>query len=814
MDIKSLEAIKVSHRRIKSTYKTNDNPTKEDKQAYKASKKVFKQAKAKFIVRASQSAIKIQSHFRRKIIQRSMASSSSPMNYEPAQPTSKATVPPTAPIGTTEPTEPTETIEKQSNDEYDMDGFIAEDDSFSDVKKPRPPTKQNETVIDDAFEDATDTDKDSDRQRQQEINAISQLKPATPPLQEQNDTINNSFEPPTERTITTTTTTTTKAPAGSAANPPTPNQPTINFELKAYHQAILKDPPMIPQPLSSSVPSSSLPKSNNHIEHLGRQLDLDLQTSMLQDTSFVDLGGTNGGKMDQKQTNDTPSWVMFGEPATLPSTAHPTTDTPATLPPTHLHLDVLHRILRLNQQAIDAMKDNYFSVAEKVFVVIHQLIETTNNLMQATQTQTTENDEHIQEINAMNTQKFLIVQISYLNNRACLCRKKKLYTNAMTFLQQALLLGRQLINRDKRLSEILPVLTNLACVASLRKRHLEAVSYAARAVLITTAIIDLTLVPKEQQIVCLFNLAAEMEHLGGKTKCMVGHVYHEAYNKSSVLLGPCHKLSVQLEQVIQLHPKTKTVENFSMAKLTATIMKMYGIRKPLRKKMHQHRPQQPQQNYMKGTNYMKSVANFYRSTTTNSSVGHKSTKQTPRRPASARRSRRSNGQTSRSNRFNQSSQQSPPQSSPQSPPQDVQDVQDVQSNQELSKNMTVHVMQVEQEKKKRKTKRKWKKERPASAAITGRKKNVPRRNENQIDRLRARPSSAPFRRRQGRKSPRHRGRRRRPVSSTSTFRLNQQHLSLEQRRQMFQASKRIRDHVEKEHSIAPAYEWPPKWYVF
>ena len=193
-----------------------------------------------------------------------------------------------------------------------------------------------------------------------------------------------------------------------------------------------------------------------------------------------------------------------------------------------------------------------------------------------------------------------------------------------------------------------------------------------------------------------------MEHLGGKTKCMVGHVYHEAYNKSSVLLGPCHKLSVQLEQVIQLHPKTKTVENFSMAKLTATIMKMYGIRKPLRKKMHQHRPQQPQQNYMKGTNYMKSVANFYRSTTTNSSVGHKSTKQTPRRPASARRSRRSNGQTSRSNRFNQSSQQSPPQSSPQSPPQDVQDVQDVQSNQELSKNMTVHVMQVEQEKKKRK----------------------------------------------------------------------------------------------------------------
>ena len=80
--------------------------------------------------------------------------------------------------------------------------------------------------------------------------------------------------------------------------------------------------------------------------------------------------------------------------------------------------------------------------------------------------------------------------------------EKKLYTNAMTFLQQALLLGRQLINRDKRLSEILPVLTNLACVASLRKRHLEAVSYAARAVLITTAIIDLTLVPKEQQIVC------------------------------------------------------------------------------------------------------------------------------------------------------------------------------------------------------------------------------------------------------------------------------------------------------------------------
>jgi hypothetical protein len=230
--------------------------------------------------------------------------------------------------------------------------------------------------------------------------------------------------------------------------------------------------------------------------------------------------------------------------------------------------------------------------------------------------------------------------------------------------------------------------------------------------------------------------------------------------------------------------------------------------------MHQHRPQQPQQNYMKGTNYMKSVANFYRSTTTNSSVRHKSTKQTPRRPASARRSRRSNGQTSRSNRFNQSSQQSPPQASPQSPPQDVQDVQDVQSNQKLSKNMTVHVMQVEQEKKKRKTKRKWKKERPASAAITGRKKDGPRRNENQIDRLRARPSSAPFRRRQGRKSPRHRGRRRRPVSSTSTLRLNQQHLSLEQRRQMFQASKRIRDHVEKEHSIAPAYEWPPKWYVF
>ena len=105
-----------------------------------------------------------------------------------------------------------------------------------------------------------------------------------------------------------------------------------------------------------------------------------------------------------------------------------------------------------------------------------------------------------------------------------------------------------------------------------------------------------------------------------------------------------------------------------MAKLTATIMKMYGIRKPLRKKMHQHRPQQPPQNYMKGTNYMKSVANFYRSTTTNSSVGHKSTKQTPRRPASARRSRRSNGQTSRSNRFNQSSQQSPPQSSQQSGP--------------------------------------------------------------------------------------------------------------------------------------------------
>ena len=153
MDIQTLEAIKDSHRRIKSTYKTNDNPTKEDKQAYKASKKVFKQAKAKFIVRASQSAIKIQSHFRRKIIQRSMASSSS-MNYEPEQST-KATVQPTASVGTTEPTEPTEPIETQSNDEYDMDGFIADDDSFPDVKKL---SKQNEIV----------TDKNSDRQRQQD----------------------------------------------------------------------------------------------------------------------------------------------------------------------------------------------------------------------------------------------------------------------------------------------------------------------------------------------------------------------------------------------------------------------------------------------------------------------------------------------------------------------------------------------------------------------------------------------------------------------------------------------------------------------
>jgi hypothetical protein len=285
------------------------------------------------------------------------------------------------------------------------------------------------------------------------------------------------------------------------------NAPEILSEIPSEIQTDLSTE--VSPKIQPNIPSKRTP-TNKQIEKMGKQLEMDIKKASVNEPS-------------SKSSNSTP-WLVYNE--------EPSKEQEDENSKTDFHLDLNQRILRLNQQAIESMKDNHDDVARKIFTIIHQLIEANSKS---------------KEMKESDEEDFRVIQMSYLNNRACMCRKNKRYFNAMEFLQQALISGRKINNRERRLSEILPVLTNLACISSLRKRHLEAVGYAARAVLITTSIGNIDLVPAEQQVVCLFNLSAEMEHLGGATKSFVGNVYYEALKKSTESLGKSHALTKQIE---------------------------------------------------------------------------------------------------------------------------------------------------------------------------------------------------------------------------------------------------------------------------
>ena len=459
------------------------------------------------------------------------------------------------------------------------------------------------------------------------------------------------------------------------------------------------------------------------------------------------------------------------------------------------------RILLLNQQAVEAMSENHFNVAEKIFIVISNLLGSRTDV----------DDGQI----------FLSLKINLLNNRACLSRKQKRLQASTEFLTEALALARKLTTTEQRSAEILPVLCNLACVASLRNRHLEAVSFAARSVLIIMAMEErekksedstaettedttensvvpgTTHVPEEQRIVCLFNLAAEMEHLGGSTKSMVGNVYHYAYEKALVNLGKTHKLTQQMEKATKVHAKTTPIFGFNMAKLTASIMKMYGTR-PLRKKQQRQKKMKGRRQHRRSP--AKSMANLhqrYNASYTKQAL-HQSPRRPTKRPSSAGRYR------PRSNHCQQRQQR------PSSAASSGRRGEDI-TNQVLSPLRSDHI-----------------KKRPASPALQARSAHlaIPAHPAQ-------RPISAPSRRRckvNARKVPNH-GQNSTPFRTGTTTpryysvqesykhpirpapkpRIEAKELTLEQKKQMRQASMRVHRHIHKENLVAAASEWPPPW---
>ena len=467
---------------------------------------------------------------------------------------------------------------------------------------------------------------------------------------------------------------------------------------------------------------------------------------------------------------------------------------------TNILSEVHRRILVLNQQALETMNQNNFSIAEQLFKVIEQLLKSNTN------------EENSKQ------QPFISLTLTYYNNRACLCRKMGKLQTSTEYLKSALEIARKIKNKTRRSAEILPVLCNLACVASLRQRHLEAVSFAARSVLITMAIDerekkeqeqgqeqeqeqeqDSVKVPEETRICCFWQLGSQIEHLGSVGKKMVGNVYSYAYDRSIHMLGKHHSLTKQLKKATKEKATTHPpIFGFNMAKLTASIMKMYGVQNCTFKRKRCRRNQKRQ----RSSTSAKSMSNLHRR------YGTIETNKL-RRPISAGRHRVSPAsvRSPREQPQSQSQSQSKPQSRCRQRPSSA-------TPQRRDNDFYTHNKEVPS---------------PTRLDITRNRPTQPTRPTRPT-----RPTSAPFRRKTNNASLRRRKVRARkipnhgqhsvhlrsfsspsqapykhPQRPTPKPRTRTKPLTIQQREEMHKASKRVHQQLKKNLSIKKKEKWPP-----
>lgn len=230
------------------------------------------------------------------------------------------------------------------------------------------------------------------------------------------------------------------------------------------------------------------------------------------------------------------------------------------------------RILLFNKQAIESVNSGNIVVAERVFTLCNQLLSEATN-----------SESRFERLSKSRLAELYIITC---NNQACLEQKLKRYNRSSEYLTIALRHATNIGNDSRRGVAILPVMANCAAIASLCGRHSEAVLFAARATLLACDIdasdgVSPLLV--EQRICCLYNLAAEMEHLGGrksndmKITKMSGALYHHAYARARASLGLNHKLTISLDTARKDRPISMQLLNrLNVSRLAETVLRIYA----------------------------------------------------------------------------------------------------------------------------------------------------------------------------------------------------------------------------------------------
>lgn len=323
------------------------------------------------------------------------------------------------------------------------------------------------------------------------------------------------------------------------------------------------------QTASSVTPSSSERhiKIDTNLDRLGNQLEEDLIMQVQMDTGTVN---TTADPFHEYQRG-----LMYFTNSSSPKMGNDNASSGGAL----TQRDYLasakafeRRIILFNKQAIESVNSDNVKVAERIFTLCNQLLS-----------QDRRSESQFEPLsNSRSAELFIITH----NNQACLEQKLKRYNKSSEYLTMALRHGTKIRNNGRRAVAILPVMANCAAIASLCGRHCEAALFAARATLLACDI-DASgrklPLPDEQRICCLYNLAAEMEHLCGRNSNdsniarMTGALYQHAFTHAKESLGSKHKLTISLDAARKDRPiSMHLVRRLNVSHLAETVLRMYA----------------------------------------------------------------------------------------------------------------------------------------------------------------------------------------------------------------------------------------------